>query len=181
MPEASRLVTAEELERFPHDDRRYELVDGRLVAMTPVGYHHGRTVMRFGSLLERYARERQLGDILTEVGVVLKSDPDTVFAPDIAFIRRDRIPETVPRGFWKGAADLVVEVLSPDDRPGEIRQKVAEYLRRGTPLVVVIDPVKRIVSKWPRSSDSVVLSETDTLDLSEVIEGFCCNVGEIFD
>ena len=83
MPGASRLVTAEELERFPSDDRRYELLEGRLVAMTPVGYLHGKTVMRFGFMLERYARERQLGDVVTEVGVVLKVNPDTVFAPDI--------------------------------------------------------------------------------------------------
>ena len=59
MPEAARLVTAEELERFPSDDRRYELVEGRLVAMTPVSYAHSRTVMRFGSMLEQHARERQ--------------------------------------------------------------------------------------------------------------------------
>lgn len=181
MPEASRLVTAEELERFPSDDRRYELFEGRLVAMTPVSYLHGRTVMRFGSMLERHARERQLGDVLTEVGVVLKVNPDTVFAPDIAFIKRARVPAAVPRGFWKGAADLAVEVLSPDDRPAEIRNKVAEYLRRGTPLVLVIDPEKRLITKWPPSSSPVTLKEADVLDLSEVIDGFRCHVREIFD
>lgn len=181
MPDASRLVTAEELERFPSDDRRYELVEGRLIAMTPVSFLHGRTVMRFGSMLERYARERKLGDVLTEVGVVLKKNPDTVFAPDIAFIRRERVPAVTPRGFWKGAADLAVEVLSPDDRPGEIRKKVSEYLRRGTPLVLVIDPEKRLVSKWAQSSAPVTLTDADGLDLGEVIDGFNCRVREIFD
>src|SRR5690349_794737 len=105
MPDASHLVTAEELERFPSDDRRYELLEGRLVAMTPVGYLHGRTVMRFAFMLEQHARERRLGDVVVEVGVVLKTDPDTVFAPDIAFILRDRVPATIPWGFWKGAPD----------------------------------------------------------------------------
>ena len=181
MPGASRLVTAEELERFPSDDRRYELVEGRLVAMTPVGYLHGRTVVRFAFMLEQHARERRLGDVLVELGVVLKTNPDTVFAPDIAFIRRDRVPTTIPRGFWKGAADLAVEVLSPDDRPGEVRSKVAEYLRRGTPLVLVIDPEQRIVSKWAQSSTPLTLTDADTLDLSEVIDGFSCRVREIFD
>ena len=181
MPGTSRLVTAEELERFPSDERRYELVAGRLVAMTPVGYRHGRTVIRFGSMLEHYTRERKLGDVLTEVGVVLAQNPDTVFAPDIAFIKRDRVPAATPRGFWRGAADLAVEVLSPDDRPGEVRQKIAEYLRRGTPLVLVIDPEQRTVSKWAQSSTPLTLTDADTLDLSEVIDGFSCSVREIFD
>lgn len=181
MPGASRLVTAEELERFPSDDRRYELVEGRLIAMTPVGYLHGRTVVRFAFMLEQHARERRLGDVLVELGVVLKTNPDTVFAPDIAFIRRDRVPTTIPRGFWKGAADLAVEVLSPDDRPGEVRSKVAEYLRRGTPVVLVVDPEKRVVLKWTQSSAPVTLSDADTLDLGEVIDGFNCRVREIFD
>jgi Uma2 family endonuclease len=181
MPEAARLVTAEELERFPSDDRRYELLEGRLVAMTPVGYLHGKTVMRFGFMLERYARERQLGDVVTEVGVVLKVNPDTVFAPDIAFIRRERVPADIPRGFWKGATDLAIEVLSPDDRPAEIKNKVEEYLRRGTPTVLVIDPEKRTISKWTPSSSPVTLKKTDLLDLSDVIPGFSCTVREIFD
>lgn len=181
MPEAARLVTAEELERFPSDDRRYELVEGRLIAMTPVSYAHSRTVIRFGSMLERHTREHRLGDVHTELGVVLKKNPDTVFAPDIAFIRRERVAMANPRGFWKGAADLAVEVLSPDDRPGGIRGKAAEYLRRGTPLVLIVDPEKRIVSKWVQSSAPVTLTDADTLDLREIIDGFSCNVREIFD
>lgn len=80
--------------------------------------------------------------------------------------------------FWRGAADLAVEVLSPDDRPAEIRNKVGEYLRRGTPLVLVIDPEKRTVTQWPPSSSPVTLTEVDTLDLDEVIEGFRCEVRE---
>ena len=180
MPDASRLVTAEELEHFPSDDRRYELVNGRLVAMTPVSYLHSRTVIRFGSMLELYTREHSLGDVHTELGVVLTSNPDTVFAPDIAFIKRERVGMANPGGFWKGAADLAVEVLSPEDRAGEVRQKVAEYLRRGTPVVVVIDPEKRIVSKWAGSAASVTLTDAETLDLSEVIDGLSCSVGEIF-
>lgn len=181
MPEASRLITAAELERLPSDDCRYELIEGRLVAMTPVSYLHSRTVMRLGSMLERHAREHNLGDVHTELGVILKSDPDTVFAPDIAFIRRDRVAMANPRGFWKGAADLAVEVLSPKDRAGEVRKKVAEYLRRGTPVVLIVDPEKRIVSKWTQSSTPLTLSSNDTIDLGEVIAGFRCDVRAIFD
>ena len=112
MSETVRLVTAEELERFPGDDFRYELVEGRLIRMSPVGYLHGRVVMRLGSLLEQHVRSRGLGAVLTEVGFKLKSNPDTVRAPDVAFIRGDRIPSVPPKGFWKGTADLAVELRS---------------------------------------------------------------------
>jgi Uma2 family endonuclease len=124
MSEAARLVTAEELERFPDDGYKYELVEGRVVRMSPVGYLHARTVTRFAFIVERHVRAGDLGDVLVELGVKLASNPDTVRAPDVAFIRRDRIPSPSPRGFWKGVADLAVEVLSPDDKPSETRTKI---------------------------------------------------------
>jgi Uma2 family endonuclease len=180
MSETVRLVTAEELERLPSDDFRYELVEGRVIRMSPVGYLHGRVVMRFGSLLDQHVRSRSLGAVMTEVGFKLKSNPDTVRAPDIAFIRGDRIPSVPPKGFWKGAADLAVEVLSPDDTPAEIRQKVEEYLARGTASVLVIDPDGEAVSIFrPHAENS--LSADDDLDLDDVLPGFRCRVGEIFE
>jgi Uma2 family endonuclease len=180
MSDTSRLVTAEELEHLPNDDQRYELVEGRVIRMSPVGYLHGRVVMRFGSQLERHVRTSGLGEVLTEVGFKLESDPDTVRAPDVAFIRRDRIPESPPRGFWKGAADLAVEVLSPDDTTPEIRAKVTEYLARGTSMVVVIDPEDERVSVFRQAGDGLTLSGEDVLDLDDVVPGFRCAVRDIF-
>lgn len=179
MPDTSRLVTAEELERLPSDDRRYELVEGRVVRMSPVGYLHGRVVIRFATMLEQHVRAADLGDVLTEVGFKLKSNPDTVRAPDVAFIRRERIPEPPPRGFWRGPADLAVEVLSPDDAPSEIRRKVTEYLARGTSVVLVIDPDKESVTV-SRQSAAATLSGDDVLELDDVVPGFRCTVREIF-
>ncbi len=179
MPDASRLITAEELERFPEDDHRYELVEGRVIRMTPVGYLHGRVVVRFGSLLERHVRAADLGDVLTEVGFKLTSNPDTVRAPDIAFVRRERIPASPPRGFWRGAADLAVEVLSPEDTPAEIRRKLTEYLARGTSVVLVIDPDNERVTV-SRQGAAATLSGDDVLDLDDVVPGFRCTVREIF-
>ncbi len=178
MPDTSRLVTAEDLERFPEDDYRYELVEGRVIRMSQVGYLHGRVVVRFGSLLERHVRAADLGDVLTEVGFKLASNPDTVRAPDIAFVRRERIPALPPRGFWRGAADLAVEVLSPEDTPLEIRRKVAEYLAGGTSVVLVIDPDKESVTVSRRFA-AKTLSGDDVLDLDDVVPGFRCTVREI--
>src|SRR6266699_1925070 len=93
MPETARLVTADELEKFrPADDGRYELAEGRIIRMSPVGYQHGRVVMRLWSMLDTHDRSRNLGVVFPEVGFTLRSNPDTVRAPDVAFIRRERIP-----------------------------------------------------------------------------------------
>jgi Uma2 family endonuclease len=181
MSESAHLVTAEELERFPSDDNRYELVAGRLVPMTPVSFAHGRTVIQFGALLHEYIRKRKLGVVVTEVGFILAIDPDTVRAPDLAFLRQERIPTPDPRGFWPGAPDLAVEVLSPDDRAGEIRSKVDEYFARGVHVVLVIDPDPRSVEVHRPSRAPITLAETDTLDLGDVLPGFRCSVAEIFE
>lgn len=180
MPQPVRPFTAEELERRP-DLERYELWDGQLVPMTPVGHLHGRVVLRLGSLLERHVRERNLGDVVAEVGVKLKSQPDTVFAPDLAFMRRERIPDEVPRGFWRGASDLAIEVLSPEDRHGKMRRKVDEYLARRTPMVVVVDPDRRTVTIHRGGAATVILRSEDTLDLGEIVPGFTCPVARIFE
>jgi Uma2 family endonuclease len=178
---SAHLVTAAELERFPSDDNRYELVAGHLVPMTPVSFVHGRTVIQFGALLHEYIRKRRLGVLVTEVGFILATEPDTVRAPDLAFLRQDRIPAPDPRGFWPGSPDLTVEVLSPDDRPGEVRSKVDEYLTSGVAAVIIVDPDLRSVELHRPSRAMLRLVDTDTLDLDDVLPGFHCGVVEVFE
>ena len=179
MSDTGRLLTAAELERFPVDDYRYELVEGRLVRMSPTGWEHGRIVMRFGFLLGAYLRDRDLGAVVSEVGFKLRSDPDTVRGPDIAFVRQERLPTGKLRGFWNGPPDLAIEVLSPDDRPHEIRDRVEEYLSSGVLAVVVVDPEDASVTTHRRLSSPVTAREGDELDLDDVVEGFRCTVREI--
>jgi len=181
MPADARLVTAEELERFANDDYRYELVEGRVVRMSPVGFEHGRIVMRLGSLLVRHAQERSLGAVVTEVGFKLASNPDTVRGPDLAFIRRSRIPPQEVRGFWNGPPDLVAEILSPDDRAPEIRAKVEDYLARGVSAIIVVDPDDRTVTTYRPSTSAVTLRDNDMLELGDVVSGFRCSLRDIFD
>ena len=119
--------------------------------------------------------------VATELGFELARDPDTVSAPDVAFIRRERIPPEEPRGFWKGPPDLAIEVLSPDDRPSEIRAKVEEYLTRGVSLVLVVNADERAVSLFRSSLPTITLKADARLDLDDVIRGFHCSVQEIFD
>jgi len=180
MSKNSPLITAEELERFPDDDYRYELVEGRVIRMSPVGFQHGRIVPRFASLLHRHVEEHGLGAIVSEVGFKLASNPDTVRAPDIAFLRLDRIPKPDPRGFIGGAPDLAVEVLSPDDRPAEVRAKTEEYLACGVPLVLVIDPIQRTAAAHRQMGPAQISREDDIVDLGDVVPGFSCSIPEIF-
>jgi Uma2 family endonuclease len=179
--ETTRLITAEELEKFPQDDCRYELVEGRLIRMSPVGYRHGKIVLQFAALLVRYLQGRNVGTAVTEVGFKLASNPDTVRAPDIAVIRQERIPSVDPRGFWQGPPDLAVEVLSPEDRPSDCLAKVDEYLLSGVPLVLVVDPDMKTVTAYRRSAAPITLhSGADLLDLDEIIPGFRCTLRDIF-
>jgi Uma2 family endonuclease len=179
MSETTRLVTAEELERYPDDDYRYELVEGRIIRMSPVGYDHGRVVARAIYLLQQHLAGDPTGVVLTEVGFKLASNPDTVRAPDVAFIHRRRLPPT-RAGFWHGQPDLAIEVLSPDDRPGEIRAKVTEYLAHGVDAVVIVDPDSQSVAVHRRAEASQTLTGDDVLDLDPVVPGFRCTVSSVF-
>ena len=181
MSDTARLVTADELERFPRDDRRYELVAGRIVRMTPVGYPHGRIAAQFAALLRHHVGEPRLGVVFVELGVVLSSNPDTVRAPDVAFISQDRIPAVEPRGFWHGAPDLAVEVLSPQDAPSEVRSKVDEYLAHGVAAVVILDPARKMVEVVRRASSQRLTRPDERLELDDVVPGFRCSVSAIFE
>src|SRR5262245_2818991 len=94
------LVTAEELGRQRQDDYRYELVAGRIIRMSPVGFQHGCVVAQLLFLIKRHLHLRPAGVVNTEVGFKLKSKPDTVRGPDVAFVRRERLPSPKPRGFF---------------------------------------------------------------------------------
>lgn len=181
MPDASPLVTAEELQRMG-SDYRYELVEGRLVPMSPIAPLHGTVVTAFLLLLGPHVKAHRLGALGPEIGFKLATDPDTVFAPDIGFIRRERIPAAgFAPGFWQGPPDLAVEVLSPNDRASEVRTKIDDYLHAGTLAVVVVDPDEQNVTVHRRLAASVTLSVDDTLDLDDVVAGFSCLVRDIFD
>ena len=182
MPDTAPLLTAEQLEKFSRDDRRYELVRGRLVQMSPVGFEHGRTVASVLHLLTAHLRSRGIGLAVPEVGFILHRRPDTVRAPDVAFVARDRLPNRDERGFFKGPPDAALEVLSPDDRPPEIRAKIDDYLGSGVRLVVIIDPrTKTVILHRRAASPSTFSDDDDIIDMSDILEGFRCTVREIFD
>jgi len=182
MSDSVRAVTADELEHFPDDDCRYELVEGRLRRMSPVGGQHGDVVVRLVSLLHGHVRSRRLGKVFTEVGFKLASSPDTVRAPDVAFVQRSRMPSPLPRGFLSGSPDVAIEVISPDDRLSEVQAKVDDYLAHGVVLVLVLDPDEKTATVFRRLMPPVTVGDPDTLlDLTDVIPEFCVTLRDLFD
>ncbi len=181
MAAALSITTADEL-LAAGDIGPCELVRGALVMMSPAGFEHGRVTMRVSLLLGRFVAERDLGEATAaETGFLIARDPDTVRAPDVAFVRKERLRDAPIRGYFEGAPDLAVEVLSPEDRPDRTLAKIRTWLDAGTVEVWVIDPEDRTVAIH-RSSDSstVVLGDSESLRSKELLPGFVMPVAEVF-
>ena len=176
----SALMTAEQLLQTTIPDKRVELVRGVLVVREPAGYRHGRVSMELGFLLTQHVKETGAGQVVSaETGFKLMSDPDTVRAADLAFIARERLPDPRTRGFPALGPDLVVEVLSPDDRPGETLAKVGDWLEGGTRLVWVIDPERRVARVYRQDGTETHLADSGTLEGEDVLPGFSCSLSSI--
>jgi Uma2 family endonuclease len=177
-----KLFTAAELFQLSIPGRRLELVKGELFEMAPAGGRHGSVAMTVGILLGAHVRANRLGRVFAaETGFILRLNPDTVRAPDAAFVAMHRLPGGEPPiGFVDLAPDLAVEVLSPSDRPGEVAEKVADWLRAGTRLVWVIDPATRSATVYRSLDDVQELSVADRLDGEQVVPGFSCALAEVF-
>jgi len=148
-PETLAPVSVEEFWGLAHR-LRAELVAGRVIEMTPPGARHGVVVTRVVRLLDEHVQRRGLGFVAIEAGFILRRDPATVRAPDVAVVLRARVGDRVPTRFFPGPPDLAVEVLSPDDRPGEVAAKVADYLQAGSGAVWVVDPEAETVTVHTR-------------------------------
>lgn len=179
---SGRLVTADDLLRMPDDGYRYELVRGELRKMTPAGFEHGTLLVKVTVLLANHVDAHGLGVVCgAETGFVIASDPDTVLAPDVAFVRRDRLPASgPPPGFWRGAPDLAVEVLSPGESRREADKKARAWLDAGARLVLLADPRARTMTVYRPGAEARSLRESDVLDCGDVVPGFQFPVSAVF-
>jgi Uma2 family endonuclease len=179
----TRLVTADELIAMPDDGFRYELVKGELIRMSPTGHEHGIVAMNIAGPLHRHVKSSNLGIVYAaETGFILSQNPDTVRAPDVAFVQIERINQTGDvKSYWIGAPDLAVEVVSPGDTVGEVESKVKEWLEAGAVMVWVASPKLRTVTVYRSLSEILVLTEKNTLDGGNVVPGFRIAVSDIFD
>jgi len=174
------LVTAEQLVDVSIPGKRVELVRGALVVREPAGMRQGRVVASLSRRLMDHVEANGLGQVYAgDTGFTLARSPDTVRAPDIAFIRRDRVPDPEPPGYPDLAPDLAVEVLSPSNRPGEMLAKVADWLSGGTSLVWVIDPERRQAHVYRQDGTEAVVPESDALSGEDLLPGFRCALDAI--
>lgn len=179
---ATAPVTVEQLLRMPDDGNRYELVAGELRKMVPAGWRHGDVGGRLHSLLGHCIVENRLGKVFSaETGFLLARDPDTVRAPDVAFIHRDHLPAEEPaEAFWPGAPDLAVEVVSPGETISDVDEKVQGWLDAGVAAVWVVNPKWESVTVYRSPADIKTLTKDDGLDGEDVVPGFRCRVRDIF-
>jgi Uma2 family endonuclease len=176
-------VTADELLLYRGDPaKRYELVDGELIEMSAPGGEHGETAFNAGRLIGNFVAPSKLGVVYAaETGFRLRQSPDHVRAPDVAFVRRDRLPEgKSPRGYLPLAPDFVVEVVSPGDTAHEVQDRVDEWLQAGTLIVWVVYSSPKSVYIF-RGLDRIERRSGDEeLDAEPVLPGFRCKVSGLF-
>ena len=180
------LVTADELPsvsaRHSVLGKRTELVRGELIVMAPAGGRHGQIAHKVALLVGNHVLERSLGRVFAaETGFLLRRDPDTVRAPDVAFVAAERLEiEDVPAGFLELAPDLAVEVVSPGDSGAAVRNKVSDWLAAGTRLVWVVYPETRSIVVHRPDHPATELHDTDVLTGAPVLPDFAFHVRDLF-
>ena len=180
VPDMPQVMTAEELLYTNIPNKRAELVRGRLIVHEPPGGRHGNITAILGVRLGQHIDHTDAGALFVgDTGFTLSRNPDTVRGPDIAFVRKERVPDPIPSTFLEFAPDLVVEVLSPNDRPGEGLAKGGDWLDAGARLVWVIDPERRVARLYRADGTEQILAETDRLLGEDVLPGFSCTVASI--
>jgi len=176
------LLTGEDLWKIVADGSRYELSRGELVPMTPEGIRHLAVVSKIERLLGNFVEKNGLGLVGPEGGFYLSRNPDTLRAPDVAFISKQRLEKAggIPEKFAEFPPDLAVEVLSPEDTVSEMQKKVEEYLTGGVPLVWIVDPANRKVTVYRSLQHIQILGAEHKLEGGDILPGFAVQISEIF-
>ncbi len=176
----TKLVTAEELFEMG-DIGRCELIKGEIIHMAPASAEHGDVSAELLRLIANHVRANQLGKVFAaETGFVIARNPDTTRAPDVAFLRKERVPAKFKRGFFDGPPDLAVEVVSPSDTHSELAAKVDEWLSAGTISVWVVDPPNRTIEVSRAQNQIRRYSVRDILNDEPLLPGFSLSLKDLF-
>jgi len=176
-----QLLTAEAFWQLPETELQRELVRGEVIETMPPGGRHGIIAAEIVFRLRDWIRQGAGGYVGVESGFILARNPDTVRAPDVFYVRADRLPKGgVPEAFWDMAPDLAIEIVSPSESADEVREKVRDYLAAGTPLVWVIYPRSQEVLAHTPDGAAQTYTGQDALQHAEVLPGFTCVVADLF-
>ena len=174
-------VTAEQAAKL-YPDQRWEIIRGELIMMTPAGYRHGRIANKIAYLVTHHVLEHGLGEVVgPATGFYLERSPDTLRAPDTAFVGRARLDEMNETGFAEIVPDLAVEVVSPSDSPSYVEDKARMWIDHGVKLVWVVWPQTRSISVHRGADAPAILHDGDELTGGEVLPEFRCDVSAVFD
>ena len=182
METAVKVWTDEELLALPKDGYKRELLQGEII-MSPAGSEHGRIsfLVAIAIAIDRHAMQHGLG-VVFDSSTGFRLSPDDLLSPDAGFVVKSRLAgmKRLPRGFFPGAPDLAVEVLSPSDTPGHTHEKLTQYFSHGTRLVWIINPAERNALVYRTPEADRLLRVTDTLDGEDVLPGFRLSLAELF-
>jgi len=175
------LVTAAELERMPDDDSvRIELDEGEIIRMPPAGMEHGDCGAELAFQLTSFVKKHGLGKVYSaDTGFRLTDD--TVRAPDVAFVRKERIAEVHRTGFGHGAPDLAVEIFSPSDSVRQLMRKVKQYFAAGCHTVWIVYPEQREVQVLDAAGADRLLRPGDSLEAPDLLPGFSLPLASLFE
>ena len=169
----SRLMTAEQLEAMPDDHLKRELIHGEVIVEMPPGFEHSVIALRVATHFMMYLAAHPIGVAAGEAGYILRRDPDTVRAPDVAVIlHSSRTFTELPRTFLPHAPDLVVEVVSPNDSAMAVNDKVTDWLEGGAQLVWVIYPTRPKLVAHYADGQARTHGLNDKVDAMPVLPGF---------
>lgn len=175
-------MTAEDLMANPVPNKCTELVAGHMLVREPPGYRHGDVAARLLIAIGTYVYAHKVGRVLAaETGFTVRRKPDTVRAPDVAFIRSERVPVTPLVTYPEFAPDLAVEVLSPSDRTGRVLAKVGDWLDGGARLVWVVDPERRVARVYRADGTVQSLAVDDSFDGEDVVPGLSIRLVDMLD
>jgi len=180
--QTDHLWTAEDLFHFQNPPWKHELIQGVLYRMPPTGFDHGRIESLFSAFLTMHVSKHHLGRVASgDPGFIIARNPDTVIAPDVAYISNERLKSaTFTDRFLTIAPDLVAEVISPNDRPREVQEKVERWLQFGVVAVVVIDPKSQTVTVHQSLDQKTIYELHNTMDLNFVVPGFSLPMRHLF-
>lgn len=173
-------MTADEVFARSSELGRCELVKGELKMMSPAGGDHGQVAATLAFVLMDWAKKNGGVVFGAETGFVLERNPDTVRAPDAAWISAERASEAKTIKFIPIPPDMLAEVLSPNDKAEEVAEKTQWWLDHGVRLIWIADPANRCVTVCLPGGDAHVYREGDTITGGDVLHGLKVAVKALF-
>ncbi len=183
---ATKPMTVEEFyqwaDRPENRGRRLELDEGEIVEMPPPGEFQGVVCALLVHLLWQFVIRRNKGGYVccNDTGFLVKRKRDVLRGPDVTLFNESRPLKKMSREHAAHLPRLIVEVMSPNDQIDKLNRRISQYLKRGVPLVWLVDPESRTVTVYRPKKNHVVLEETDEITGEDGLPGLRYRVAEFF-